>query len=258
MKSLIYALIITSLAPATLAESGDKAKNVVKEESKALVDAQKSQQKVNTLSDQTGEILRQYRQTTQQIENAKIYNDQLRKIIATQEQEKVSIAEQIEEITDTAKKVVPMMVEKVDNFEQIVNLDVPFLPEERAKRVGDLKSMLTRADVSTSEKFRRILEAYQVENDYGRTIEAYRGIRKADGTEKTVDYLRIGRVAFLYQTLDAKESGLFNNQTRQWEMLDGSYRKSIQEAIKMAKKQSAPQLVKLPIQAAQATTGEAK
>ncbi len=255
MKSLVYALIITSLVPAIHAESGDKAKNVVKEESKALVDAQKSQQKVNKLSDQTQEILRQYRQTTQQIENAKIYNDQLRKIIATQEQEKVTIAEQIEEISDTAKKVVPMMVEKVANFEQIVNLDVPFLPEERAKRVGDLKSMLTRADVSTSEKFRRILEAYQVENDYGRTIEAYRGIRKADGTEKTVDYLRIGRVAFMYQTLDAKESGLFNNETRQWETLDSSYKKSIQEAIKMAKKQSAPQLVKLPISAAQTAGG---
>ncbi len=255
MKSLIYALFITSLIPAAQAAAGDQAKTVVNEESKALVDAQKSQKRVNDLSDQTQEILRQYRQTVQQIENAKIYNDQLRKIIATQEQEKVSIAEQIEQITDTAKKVVPMMVEKVANFEQIVNLDVPFLPEEREKRVEDLKSMLTRADVSTSEKFRRILEAYQVENDYGRTIEAYRGIRKADGTEKTVDYLRIGRVAFLYQTLDAKESGLFNNESRQWETLGSEYRKSIQEAIKMAKKQSAPQLVKLPIAAAKTAGG---
>jgi len=255
MKKLIYAFIITAALPTIHAESGDKAKTVVKEESKALMDAQKSQKKVNQLSDETAEILRQYRQTVQQIENAKIYNDQLRKIIATQEQEKVSIAQQIEEITDTAKKVVPMMVEKVDNFEQIVNLDVPFLPEEREKRVNDLKSMLTRADVSTSEKFRRILEAYQIENDYGRTIEAYRGIRKADGSEKTVDYLRIGRVAFLYQTLDAKESGLYNNQTKKWEMLDSEYKKSVQEAIKMAKKQSAPQLVKLPIAAAVSAGG---
>ncbi|MAF79106.1 MAG: hypothetical protein CME63_05560 [Halobacteriovoraceae bacterium] len=254
MKSLIYALLITNLISTSFAASGDKAKKVVKEESKALVDAQKSQKRVNKLSDETQELLRQYRQTTQQIENAKIYNDQLRKIIATQEQEKISIAEQIEEITDTSKKVVPMMVEKVQNFEQIVNLDIPFLPEERAKRVSDLKATLNRADVSNSEKFRHILEAYQIENDYGRTIEAYRGIRKADGAEKTVDYLRIGRIAFMYQTLDGKESGLFNNQTRKWEELDGSYRKSIQEAIKMARKQSAPQLVKLPIFAA----GDAK
>ena len=250
MKSLIYALLMTSLIPTAFAATGDKAKNVVKEESKALVDAQKSQQKVNKLSDQTQDILREYRQTTQQIENAKIYNDQLRKIIATQEQEKISIAEQIEEITDTSKKVVPMMVEKVANFEQIVNLDMPFLPEERAKRVSDLKDTLNRADVSNSEKFRHILEAYQVENDYGRTIEAYRGIRKADGAEKTVDYLRIGRIAFMYQTLDAKETGIYNNQTRKWETLDSSYRKSVLEAIKMARKQSAPQLVKLPIYAA--------
>lgn len=246
MKSLIYAFLIVAALP-TYSASGDKAKTVVNEETKTLKDAQKSQRKINSISDKTQDLLRQYRQTVQQIENAKAYNDQLRKIIATQEEEKLSIAAQIEEITDTSKRIVPMMIEKVANFEQIVSLDVPFLPEERSKRVNDLKATLNRADVSESEKFRHVLEAYQVENDYGRTIEAYRGVKKTGDVEKTVDYLRVGRVAFVYQTLDGKEAGVFNPTTREWEELGGSYKKSVQEAIKMAKKQSAPQLVKLPI-----------
>jgi hypothetical protein len=42
--------------------------------------------------------------------------------------------------------------------------------------------MMTRADVTNAEKFRRIMEAYQIENDYGNTIEAYRANIELEGS----------------------------------------------------------------------------
>jgi len=49
--------------------------------------------------------------------------------------------------------------------------------------------MMPRADVTVSEKYRRIVEAYQLEMEYGRTIGGLP--RRAYG--KTVDFLaRVG------------------------------------------------------------------
>lgn len=248
MKVTITALLLLSLNPA-FSQSGAKTKKVVAEEKKNLNMAQASQKKIDALSDQTQTLLMKYRQTLKQIDNAKVYNAQLTKIIQTQEEEKVSIKSQTAQLKDTAKGIVPLMVDMVANIKKFVELDVPFLPKERAKRVNDLETLLTRADVSTSEKFRRILEAYQVENEYGRTIESYRALKKTDGNEKTVDYLQVGRVAFLYQTLDGKETGAWDNKAKKWVELGSEYKKSIQAGIKMAKKQTAPQLIKLPIAA---------
>lgn len=249
MKKSSLSILLLTLALPSFAQSGAKAKKVVAEDKKNLNMAQASQKKIDGLSDQTQTLLMKYRQTLKQIENAKVYNAQLRKIIQTQEEEKVSIKNQIAELKDTAKGIVPLMVDMVKNIKTFVELDVPFLPQERSKRVADLETLLTRADVSTSEKFRRILEAYQVENEYGRTIESYRGIKEKDGKEMTVDYLQVGRVAFVYQTLDGKETGAWDNASKQWVELGSEYKKSIQAGIKMAKKQTAPQLVKLPISA---------
>ena len=245
---LLLSLLVVLLGPLSVYGQG-AARNVVKEEMKTLRDGQASQKKIDKLADETQLLLQKYRQTLKRIENARVYNEQLRQTIQSQTEEKKNIAEQIETLKNTNKGIVPLMVSMVKNLEQFVSLDLPFLPEERSKRITELNTLLTRADISTSEKFRRILEAYQVENDYGRTIEAYRGIHKADGKELTVDYLRIGRMALLYQTLDAKTSARWNPETKSWEELSSSYRKSIAEGLKMARKQTAPQLLRLPIPA---------
>lgn len=250
-KTTILALALSITGASVIAESGKKTKTVVDAQMKTISDAQASQKKIDGLADQTQTILAKYRQTLKQIENAKTYNEQLRSMINSQNEEKESMNEQIAELKETNAGIIPLMVNMTDNLKTFVSLDTPFLKDERAKRLKDMDKMMSRADISTSEKFRRILEAYQVENEYGRTIEAYRGTQMRDGKELTVDYLRVGRVALIYQSLDAKISALWDQKEKKWVDLDGSFKKSIREGLKMARKQSAPQLVKLPIEAAQ-------
>lgn len=249
IKNILITSIMLTYSLSATAEVGKKSKTVLDENKKNMNIAKSSQQKVDQLSDQTQTMLMKYRQTLKQIKNAKIYNEQLRKIIESQTVEKVSIGKQIEELKETNEGIVPLMVSMIENMEKFVTLDVPFLPEERSKRVSDLNNLLSRADISTSEKFRQVIEAYQIENEYGRTIEAYRGVKKSGDKELTVDYLRIGRVAFIYQSLDGKETAVWDQEKKTWEILGSEYNKSIQSAIKMARKQLAPQLVKLPITA---------
>ena len=213
--------------------------------------AKASQDRVTKTAEQTKTIIDEYRATLRSVENTKVYNEQLRKLITSQTTEMVSMREQIEEIKNTNKEIFPLMLRMVSNIEEFIKLDVPFLPDERARRLKQIKETMDKAKISTSEKFRRLIEAYQIENEYGRTIEAYRGLQMVDGKELTVDFLRVGRISLVYQTLDGKQSGFWDQKERKWKELSSSYRKSIQQGLKVARKQAAPNLMTLPVPAPQ-------
>lgn len=243
-------LIILLFAQSFLwANNQQKLENNFKEQNVNLKGAQESQRKVSNIAEETRNLAAQYRATLQKIENTKIYNQQLRDLIASQTEEMESIKKEIISIKQTDKDVGPLMARMLDTLDQFVQLDAPFLPQERKERIANLQDMMKRADVTKSEKYRRILEAYQVENDYGKTIEAYRGALEQNGEELTVDYLRIGRVVFIYQTLDGKKAGFWNQKQRQWQELSSDYNKSISTGLKIARKQMAPDLLRMPVTA---------
>ena len=217
---------------------------------KTDVAAQKSQQKVDNLSNETKDIVATYRETLRQTDSLRAYNDQLEKLVTSQKKELSSMDEQLLNIENTQRDIVPLMLKMIDTMVQFVELDIPFLPEERQQRIVQLQTLMERADVTIAEKYRRILEAYQVETEYGRTIEAYRGDLIMGDSARTVDFLRIGRVSLYYLTLDSLEAGIWNDN--QWQRLDDKYRQAIEQGLKVAKKQLPPDLLVLPTQTAEA------
>ncbi len=246
---LINALLVAGALAATpvLAQDDEVLKPVVDEAAKINESAAKSQEKINGITDQIDSKLQQFKTLMKEIEGLEVYNTQLRKQINNQEQEMADLNAAIDEVSVVERQITPLMMRMIDGLEQFVALDVPFLPEERSNRVADLRAMMDRADVAASEKFRRVMEAYQVEMDYGRTMEAYSGIHSINGQERDVEFLRLGRTALIYQTRDASMQGVWNKQTRQWEELDSSYRTQITKGLRMAKKQLAPDLLMLPV-----------
>lgn len=201
------------------------------------------QKKINSLDDKTRELFADYQLTLKEIESLRLYNDQLEKIISSQLEEIQSIMNQLVELDYTNQRVVPLMIKMIDGLEDFIALDMPFLPGERLTRVNDLKEIMDRGDVATSEKFRRVMEAYQIENEYGRTIETYRG--DLDGLN--VDFLRIGRVALMYQTSDGNNAGYYDPKSKSWADASGSMSRSIASGIKIAQKISPPELIKIPL-----------
>ncbi len=211
--------------------------------------AEASQTRIDALSDTTDELLAKYRTAWKQIESIDAYNRQMRDLLMAQERELASLSSQLERVQSVSRSVTPLMVRMIDAIEQFVTLDVPFLKKEREERVSDLLSMMGRADVTTAEKFRRIMEAYQIENEYGRTIEAYRATIDIDGRETTVDFLRFGRIALAYQSLDEQLSGAWSQEDRTWVPLDSGYRSALRNGLRIARKQAAPDLIRLPLPA---------
>jgi hypothetical protein len=140
----------------------------------------------------------------------------------------------------------------IEGLDQFVALDVPFLLEQRETRVAMLRELMERDDVSVAEKFRKVTEAYQIENEYGSTIESYKATLTIDGAKREVDFLRVGRISLMYQSQDGKLSGAWDQPSRQWHALGNEYKNQIKFGLQIAKKQVAPDLVLIPVHAPEA------
>jgi hypothetical protein len=240
-------LLLTVLLP-SLAGAG-ALKEAIDIQVETDLAAQKSQQKIDGLDDETSQMLIEYRDVLQQKESLKTYNDQLETLVRSQQAELASITAQLNNIDTTQRDIVPLMSKMITVLEQFVELDVPFLQAERQQRLIALKTMMGRADVTLSEKYRRIMEAYQVEMEYGRTLEAYQAAL-SDEDSRTVDFLRIGRASLYYLTLDGMEAGLWDQASQAWLLLTDDHLQPLATALKVARKQLPPDLLVLPLQAA--------
>ncbi len=245
-RALVMLSVAVTLAMPAWADPLDTVAKVQTQVTHASV---KSQKRIDKISEATDAMLEAYRLENQRIDGLEVYNAQLETLIASQEAEMASLLEQIENVTLVEREITPLMQRMLDSLEAFVELDIPFLLDERRERVAKLRDMMDRSDVTVTEKFRRLLEAYQVENDYGSSIDSYRGEIELEGSPHTVDFLSVGRVALLYQTLDGEISGEWDPIAGEWKPLDSSFNKSIRRGIRIALKQESPNLLQLPIRA---------
>jgi hypothetical protein len=212
--------------------------------------ARSSQAKIDTLADETRDLLSDYKTVTKQVDGLKVYNARLQRQIDNQVASIATIDENIDNSTVIARQMTPLVIRMLDGLENFIELDVPFEQKERLNRVEGLRSSLDRADVSVAEKFRAVLEAYNIELQYGRGMNTYRGSIDIGGNEREVDFLRMGRIALAYQTTDGALSGAWDNTNKSWvELPSGDYNSAIRKGIRISKKQASMELLKMPIAA---------
>ncbi|MCP3999988.1 MAG: DUF3450 domain-containing protein [Gammaproteobacteria bacterium] len=231
---------------APLVGSAQSLNQVLNTENQRTKLAQESQQRVDKVVDETGKKEDQYKRLLKEIEGLKVYNTLLQRQIDAQVRKMGQIQESMEQVEVISRQIVPSMTQMIDSLQAFILLDVPFLMEEREQRVANLEALLSNPDVNDAEKFRKVTEAYQIENDYGSTIETYTGSLDIGDETRKVDFLRIGRVAFMYQTQDGKLSGVWDQEARRWQEAD-AYKNEIRAGLKIAKKQVAPDLVLMPV-----------
>ena len=184
---------------------------------------------------------------SQQLDLTNIYNRQLQELIDSQNAEIISINEQMVELDKTNKGILPTLEEMVSTLESIINNDVPFLLTERKARVAELKDILKQSNISTSEKFRRVFEAYQIENEFGRTIESYRDEITFDSEIFNVEVFRLGRVGLYARTSDGRHTAMYSKKEGRWIRKKGIDNELV-VALKIARKELPPSLLKLPIE----------
>jgi hypothetical protein len=212
--------------------------------------AQASQSRVDEVVDETRSLETAYKLILKEIEGLKVYNDYMERQVENQVIELAALRESIDKVSGIERQIIPLMIRMLDGLEQFIELDVPFLREERIARVARLTELMERPDITVAEKFRRLTEAFQVENDFGRTIEAYTETLNLRDATLDVNMLRIGRIGLYYQTNDGGQTGMWDRAAKQWVPLGGTAaRNQVRQGLRIARKQVAPELLLLPVSA---------
>lgn len=249
IKLVVIFACLACCFPFISAQADDPLRSSIRLQTDVGHDAVKSQQQIDRLFDDKQRLLDEYKQTTSELQSLQRYNDHLQKMVSAQAQTVASLQQQMDDIDVTHREVIPLMLRMLETLQQFIELDVPFLLNERRQRVRRLQGLLDRPDLSVAEKYRQVMEAYQIETEYGRTVETYRAILDQSDGIRTVDFLRIGRLALIYRTLDGSDSGVWNQKNKSWQPLPGDYQRSLTQGFRIAKKQMAPDMLKLPVPA---------
>jgi hypothetical protein len=251
-KSWVVALWAATAVSLPLAGSSQSLAQVLQAQQKRTRLSQESQQRIDQVAQKTNKLEDQYKAILKEIEGLEVYNTLLGRQVENQKAQLIDITNSIDQVEVINRQIVPIMTRMIEGLEQFISLDVPFLIEEREERVANLQDLMERQDVTVAEKFRKVTEAYQIENDFGSTIESYKDTITIDDATREVDFLRVGRIALIYQTADGKSSGVWDQSSRKWQSLGNEYKNQIKFGLQIANKQVAPDLVLVPVDAPEA------
>ncbi|MCJ7593023.1 MAG: DUF3450 domain-containing protein [Woeseiaceae bacterium] len=249
LTTAFFAATVIAISGSVFAQSVDQ---VLQADQHRLNLAQQSQERINTVVESTRSLEDQYRAINKEIDGLKVYNRLMTAQVEGQLSDLEDIGLSMDQVDVINRQIFPLMERMIDGLDQSVKVDVPFLMDERTKRINDLKEIMSRSDVSVAEKFRKVMEAFQIENDYGSTIEDYKQSLTIDGATRAFNMLRVGRIGLYFQSDDTKVTGRWNNSTRAWE-IDNSARNEVRKGLRVARQLIAPELIIVPVSAAEGT-----
>jgi seryl-tRNA synthetase len=246
---MVLVMALLAAVPCYAADSGAKPLDTLLAMQTVTDQAGKaSQATIDKLDDATQEMAAKYSRSLELTESVNKYNAHLTEQVQAQRAELASIDQQLATIETTSREVFPLMEKMVNTLAAFVALDVPFRIEDRKKRVETLQGLLDRADVTVSEKYRRILEAYQIEMEYGRTLDTYEGTIGDGADARAAEIVRLGRVVLMYRLPDGSDAGYWDSSQKHW-VSDTGYTKDVERALRVAKKLGAPDVLWVPVSA---------
>ena len=206
-----------------------------------------SQEKIDNTEKQTDKIVNEYKVVAKQVEGLKLYNEQKRIQIQAQLDLMDKLDEQLVQVVVMQRQIPPLAQRMLEGLEQFVALDTPFYIDERLERIDIVRSSLSNPKITASEQVRQILEAFNIEAEYGRKLDAYEETIVLDNQEIVVNILRVGRLGMFYQTKDGRDTGYWDPELGSWESLPGGYRTQVRDGIRMAKKEAPIDMLVLPV-----------
>jgi hypothetical protein len=246
MTMATIAVAVITFSGSVYAQSVDQ---VLQADQRRLTLAQESQERINNVVERTRSLEDEFRAVNKEVDGLRVYNRLMAAQTDSQQATLEDIALSMDQVDVINRQIVPLMTRMIDGLQQSIALDVPFLMDEREARVETLNDIMERSDVSVAEKFRKVMEAYQIENDYGSSSEAYeQTLSLEEGDTRSYNILRIGRVGLFFQSEDAQITGRWDNGERRW-VQDDSIRNEVRKGLRMANELIAPEIVVLPVSA---------
>lgn len=241
------AAVASFLLGATVANAQDeRIESIVDEVNESNKLAVQSQQTIDGVADDTAKLFNDYKAVLKTNAGLEAYNAQQRRVITKQLEEIEKIKISIGQIDEIKRQITPLMLDMIGDLEEFIEADVPFLLDERRERIQGLRDAMDNPNVSDPERFRIVLEAYKTEVQYGRTYFAYEGL---DEQNRSVNFVRLGRVGFYYQTKDTTETKAWDAGSKTWVDVSGEFTRPVRQLIRMAQRRTQSDVTILPIAA---------
>ena len=245
--SFIVVFLFLLLAMHGQLDARTEADQIQKRVAKTIEIRQATQKKEDKWASQKADLKAEYQSLKPRLEQLKKQKEKTEKILKLQKGRVEELKRKLTESVRVRNELYSHLDGCVMRLETWIVRDLPFLPEERKKRLASIKVMMADPNIESAEKFRRVMEALQVETEYGGTVEVYQDTIKVNGQSTLVNIFKLGRLTLFYQTTDRNDVGYYNRATGKWEALPGKYRHDIDMAVEMASKQRPIDLIKLPI-----------
>ncbi|SDI82908.1 Protein of unknown function [Ferrimonas sediminum] len=248
MKPIYTLFTLTWLALVASVQAGEPLDQARQTQSTIQQQGRTTQLQVERLADDTLEMRTETERLAQELENLQVYHDHLQALVKDQQRELADKQTQIDGIDTTRTGLVPLMYQMLADLKLRLADDLPIKAAQRRLRLTELSALMSRADVADAEKFRRLLEAYQIELEYGRKVAVYRdSISVNEGEPREVELLHLGRLTLLARNLDGSAYWRWHPQQKRWQTMDDHPAGELELAYRVASGQQVPQLMTVPV-----------
>ncbi len=227
--AILAATVVGFTAPA-VAQGLDRA---IATGEQATRRAEQVQQQINQVDDERSDMVGEFRTLIQRKTAAELYARQQAAAVESQEREIASLTDQLSRVDEITSQTVPMLETLIDDLDAFIDADLPFRLEARKERIQRLRDYLVDPNVSVTERYRQIMDAYTSEMEVGRKTDTWKETITVDDKEVTVDMVLFGRVALVYMDPTGKYAKRYDRETSSWVDLEGKYKAEIDKAIRI-------------------------
>jgi hypothetical protein len=213
--------------------------------------ARESQQRVNKLDDETKALRDKRRAAEWRALQLSAYAAQLEQEAANEEKKRGDIEAQLTRIASTGTDLQPLLKRMVAELDAFVQQDLPFLHEPRRQRVQDLYALIEDPQRGGTDKFRRVMEAYRTEVEYGHSLGAEDVEVECAGARGPATLVRVGRIGLYCLTADGERGGYWDLERKRFKELDDDGLEDLRKARVVAKGEGPPELLVLPVRRAE-------
>lgn len=207
--------------------------------------ARESQQRIDQFDAETRALHQKRRAAELRTQQLADYAGQLEQEAAVQDQRRAQIEAELKRVSALGGELLPLTRRMLAALETQVARDPPFLLDVRRKRISGITAMLGDPQHSAAEKFRRVLEAWRSEAEYGNTLGAEDAATDCTGAPGASTLVRIGRVGFY--CVASGQAARWDAATRAWTPLDEDAAAEIARAAAMARGRMPAELLVLPV-----------
>lgn len=158
------------------------------------------------------------------------------------------LQENLAQAGKTQNTLAPFLEVLYLDLENHVKSDLPFAGEERNKRLAFIRSSLDDPTARLSDKFGRLLEAIQIESDYGYSVDVTQEVvQDIKGGPEQVFVFRLGRLG-LFRLMEADSHvQKYTKATGEWQDISKPNIGELRKAMEISRKKRVTTLVELPV-----------